>query len=118
MESILILNALMVNEGVRKPADIFIKNGRIETIGGSLSGKRADTVIDAGGSLLLPGMIDCHVHCREPGLTHKGDLHTETRAAVAGGITSIMEMPNTRPPTVTHALLEEKFAIAAAIREI
>jgi len=113
MESILILNALMVNEGVRKPADIFIKNGRIETIGGSLSGKRADTVIDAGGSLLLPGMIDCHVHCREPGLTHKGDLHTETRAAVAGGITSIMEMPNTRPPTVTHALLEEKFAIAA-----
>ncbi len=114
MQTTLITNAKLVNEGSCRPADVFIKGGRIEKIDSSLTDQPADRIIDAKGKALLPGMIDCHVHCREPGLERKADLHSETRAAVAGGVTSIMEMPNTRPAAVTNAILEEKFALAAA----
>lgn len=113
METILITNANLVNEGSAKPSDVFIKNGRIEKIDSSLTNQVADTLIDAEGKALLPGMIDCHVHCREPGLEQKADLHSETCAAVAGGITSIMEMPNTKPAAITNAIIEDKFALAA-----
>ncbi len=112
MTSILITNALTVNEGRSSHQDLLIRGGRIEAIGGDLSGKGTDRVIDAGGRALLPGMIDDQVHFREPGLTHKGDIRSESRAAVAGGITSYMEMPNTSPPTITIDLLEEKHRIA------
>ena len=113
MQTILITNANLVNEGSSQPADVFIKGGRIEKIASSLTDQPADTVIDAAGKALLPGMIDCHVHCRDPGLEQKADLHSETRAAVAGGVTSIMEMPNTKPAAITNAILEDKFALAA-----
>ncbi len=113
MQTILITNALLVNEGSRSPSDVFIKGGRIEKIAPALANQPADTVIDAKGKALLPGMIDCHVHCRDPGLEQKADLHSETRAAVAGGITSIMEMPNTQPAATTNEILEQKFAIGA-----
>jgi dihydroorotase len=112
MQTILITNANLVNEGSTTPSDVLIKNGRIEKIAPSLS-CAADQVIDAQGKALLPGMIDCHVHCREPGLEQKAGLHSETRAAVAGGVTSIMEMPNTKPAAITNAILEDKFALAA-----
>jgi dihydroorotase len=113
MQTILIANAVLVNEGSSQPADVFISNGRIEKIASSLTNQPADTVIDAAGRALLPGMIDCHVHFREPGLEQKADLHSESRAAVAGGVTSIMEMPNTKPAAITNAVLEDKFALAA-----
>lgn len=113
MQTILITNANLVNEGSTQSADVFIKNGRIEKIASSLTNQPADTVIDADGKALLPGMIDCHVHCRDPGLEQKADLHTETRAAVAGGVTSIMEMPNTKPAAITNAIIEDKFSLAA-----
>ncbi|MCF7818662.1 MAG: dihydroorotase [Kiritimatiellales bacterium] len=113
MQTILITNANLVNEGSRRPADVFIKNGRIEKIASSLPNQPADTVIDAQGKALLPGMIDCHVHFREPGLEQKADMHSESAAAVAGGVTSFMEMPNTKPAAVTNAVLEDKFALAA-----
>ena len=96
--SILIKNAQVVNEGLIKEQDLFVKNGRIEEIGSSLQ-KEAKEEIDASGLYLLPGMIDDQVHFREPGLTHKAEIATESRAAVAGGITSFMEMPNTNPVT-------------------
>ena len=111
MDSILIVNALIVNEEKVVEGDVFIKNGRIEKIGSGLSGQRADKVIDAQGKYLIPGLIDDQVHFREPGLTHKGDIYSESRAAVAGGITSFMEMPNTVPNTVTQELLIEKYEI-------
>ena len=113
MQTILITNASLVNEGTARAADLFIKNGRIERIDSSLTDQAADTVIDAKGRALLPGMIDCHVHFREPGLEQKATLHSESRAAAAGGVTSIMEMPNTKPAAITNAILEEKFALAA-----
>jgi len=113
MQTILITNANIVNEGKSFPSDVFIKNGRIEKIASDLSNLDADTMIDAAGKHLLPGMIDCHVHFREPGLEQKADLHSESRAAVAGGVTSIMEMPNTKPAAVTNEILEQKFEIAA-----
>ena len=112
MATLLIANALTVNEGRSSHRDVLVRNGRIDAIGGDLSGKRADRVIDAGGSALLPGMIDDQVHFRQPGLTHKGDIGTESRAAVAGGITSYMEMPNTSPATTTLDRLEKKYRIA------
>jgi dihydroorotase len=112
MQTLLITNANLVNEGQNRPADIFIKNGRIENIASSLS-VDADQVIDAKGKALLPGMIDCHVHFREPGLEGKADMHSESGAAVAGGVTSYMEMPNTKPAAITNAVLEDKFALAA-----
>src|SRR6478735_707109 len=113
MKSILITNANIVNEGKVFTADVFIDNQRIEAIGPNLSSRKANTVIDAKGNYLIPGAIDDQVHFREPGLTHKGTIFSESRAAVAGGVTSFMEMPNTNPPTFTQQLLEDKFQIAA-----
>ena len=111
MNSILIVNAKIVNEGKIIEGDLFIRNGKIEKVGSDLSRLGAEKVIDANGNYLLPGLIDDQVHFREPGLTHKGDIYTESRAAVAGGITSFMEMPNTVPNTITQKLLSEKYEI-------
>ena len=107
-----IVNAQIVNEHSKKFGDIRIKNHRIENISSSLKGISNEIVYDANGKLLLPGMIDAHVHFREPGLIEKGCLYSESRAAVSGGITSIMEMPNTKPAAITNKILEEKFEIA------
>jgi dihydroorotase len=107
-----ITNATLINEGQRFSADVLIKNQRIEKIAPHIDGDD-DNVLDAKGMLLLPGMIDDQVHFREPGLTHKGDLFTESRAAVAGGITSFMEMPNTNPTATTRERLAEKYGLAA-----
>lgn len=109
----LIQNAVMVNEGRRFEGDLRIRAGRIDLIGAGLSARPDEQLVDARGRWLLPGMIDDQVHFREPGLTHKGDIGSESRAAVAGGITSFMEMPNTRPPALSIESLESKFAIAA-----
>lgn len=113
MNSTLILNANIVNEGKVVEGDVLIKGRFIEAVGKDLSSKLADRVIDAKGMYLLPGAIDDQVHFREPGLTHKATILTEARAAVAGGVTSFMEMPNTLPPTFTLALLEDKYRIAS-----
>ncbi len=113
MKSTLILNACVVNEGEQRTCDVLIKDGRIEAIANDLKHETADRVIDATGLHLLPGMIDDQVHFREPGLTHKGDIASESAAAVAGGITSYMEMPNVSPPTLNMDELEKKFARAA-----
>jgi len=115
MSSLLIVNAQVVNEGRRLEADVLIEGGRIAAIGGDLQGREAERVVDAGSLLLLPGMIDDQVHFREPGLTHKADLTSESRAAVAGGITSFMEMPNCKPPTLSLEALEAKHARAAQV---
>ena len=111
--SILIINAKVVNEGQIKMADVFIRNQIIEKIGGDLRHLKAKRVIDAGGKYLLPGLIDDQVHFREPGLTHKATIGSEARAAVAGGVTSFMEMPNTVPNALTQNLLADKYQIAA-----
>lgn len=110
--SILIKNAQIVNRGKISSGDVLIKKGRIERVAGTID-ENADTVIDATGKFLLPGIIDDQVHFREPGLTHKSDLYTEPRAAVRGGVTSFMEMPNTKPPAITQELLQDKYDIAA-----
>ncbi|PKK36927.1 dihydroorotase [Siphonobacter sp. SORGH_AS_0500] len=114
MNSILLLNTRLVNEGQIREADVFIKDGFIEKIGSGLSGLSADQVIDAQGKYLLPGVIDDQVHFREPGLTHKATIRSEARAAVSGGVTSFMEMPNTVPNALTQELLADKYAIAKA----
>lgn len=113
MSSILILNANIVNEGKVFQGDVLIRGQYIEKIGKDLQSSSADKVIDAKGQYLLPGVIDDQVHFREPGLTHKATIFSESRAAVAGGVTSFMEMPNTVPPTFTQKLLEEKYQIAS-----
>jgi dihydroorotase len=113
MHTILILNARIVNEGQITQADVYIKDGFIAKIAADLSSQQADKVIDARGRYLLPGAIDDQVHFREPGLTHKATIASESRAAVAGGITSFMEMPNTVPNTLTQALLQDKYDIAS-----
>ena len=111
---ILIKNAKIVNEGKTIEGDILVEGDIIKEIDSSISVKSADiTVIDAEGNYVLPGMIDDQVHFREPGLTHKANIETESKAALAGGITSFIEMPNTNPQTTTVEKLEEKFAIAA-----
>jgi dihydroorotase len=110
---LLIKNARLVNEGRIRDGDLLVREGRIARIDDSITADAATEVMDAGGAWLLPGMIDDQVHFREPGLTHKGGIWSESRAAVAGGITSYMEMPNTLPPTVTLEALEAKYAIAA-----
>ena len=115
MATLLIRNAQLVNEGKIYFADVFIKHGIIEKIDTNGIRMDADTVIDAHGLLLMPGVIDDQVHFREPGLTHKGDLYTESRAAVAGGVTSFMEMPNTVPSATTIELLEQKYSRAAQV---
>jgi dihydroorotase len=112
-DTTLIKNARMVNEGRIRDGDLLIKGGRIERIEDSIRAADTARVIDAAGAWLLPGMIDDQVHFREPGLTHKAGIWSESRAAVAGGITSFMEMPNTQPATVTLEALEDKYRIAA-----
>ena len=114
MTRTLILNARLVNEGRQSEADLRIgQNGRIEQIAPQLAPRQGETVIDADGRWLLPGMIDDQVHFREPGLTHKGDVATESAAAVAGGLTSFMDMPNTNPPTLDASALQAKYDAAA-----
>jgi dihydroorotase len=114
MNRILIKNAKIVNEGSIFEGDVLIENDLIVEISDSISLKTSDCkVIDAEGSYLMPGAIDDQVHFREPGLTHKGDIESESRAAVAGGITSFIEQPNTVPNAVTQEILEDKYVIAA-----
>lgn len=108
---LLIKNAQIINEGTIKAGDILVKDGLIDKIGTDLSDPTAK-VIDANGTHLMPGVIDDQVHFREPGLTHKACIETEARAAVAGGTTSFMEMPNTVPNTLNKSLLEDKYEIA------
>lgn len=112
MYDILIRNARIVNKGLVREGDVLIRNGRIEKIGASIQ-MEAKTALDANGRFLIPGIIDDQVHFREPGLTHKANIGSESRAAVAGGVTSFMEMPNVNPPSVTQTLLEEKYQIAS-----
>jgi len=113
-KSILIKNARIVNEGIIFNGDVLIENQFIKEISESISAKNGDTqVIDAENKFLLPGMIDDQVHFREPGLTHKANIATESKAAIAGGITSFIEMPNTVPQATTIVKLEDKFKIAA-----
>src|SRR5688572_3803269 len=109
----LIKHATIVNEGTRRIADLRIRRGRIDAIG-NLAAREGEAVFDAAGRLLLPGVIDDQVHFREPGLEHKATIATESRAAVAGGVTTFMDMPNTRPPAVTHEALADQYARAAA----
>ncbi|QPJ62513.1 MAG: dihydroorotase [Candidatus Nitronauta litoralis] len=113
MGATLIKHARVVNEGQIKETDLRISDHKIEKIETDIKGKQSDQIIEANGCYLLPGMIDDQVHFREPGLTHKGTIASESRAAVAGGITSYMEMPNVIPPTTTIEALEQKYAIAA-----
>lgn len=114
METILIKQATIVNEGKQFVADVLLKNGRIEKIASNIESSASMCEINAEGLHLLPGVIDDQVHFREPGLTHKANIYSESRAAVAGGVTSFMEMPNTNPPTLTQDLLEQKYAIGAS----
>jgi dihydroorotase len=114
MQIYLIKNIQIVNEGSVKTADVLIKNGRIEEINSQISRINSDVIeINGEGKYLLPGAIDDQVHFREPGLTHKATIYTESKAAVTGGVTSFMEMPNTIPPAFTQELLEEKYTIAS-----
>jgi dihydroorotase len=112
MKKILIKGALVVNEGETQSLDVRIENGKITSLRPVLSLQEDETLVDASGKYLLPGLIDDQVHFREPGLTHKACIKTESRAAVAGGITSFIEMPNTNPQTTTIKALEDKFATA------
>ncbi|WP_017903022.1 dihydroorotase [Pseudomonas asplenii] len=114
MTSLLIRNARVVNEGREFDADVRVINGRIDTIAAEIGNARADVEIDADGDWLLPGMIDDQVHFRDPGAPTKGSIHSESRAAVAGGITSYMDMPNTRPATLTLDALADKKRRAAS----
>lgn len=113
MQRMIIKNGTIFNEGKRFVADILIENNRITTIEPNIEALPNTQVIDATGKWILPGVIDDQVHFREPGLTHKGSIATESRAAIAGGVTSFIEQPNTVPNAVTQELLEEKYQIAA-----
>ncbi|MGQ2982892.1 dihydroorotase [Flavobacterium sp.] len=113
MNRILIKNAKIVNEGAIFEGDLLIEDKFIKEIAESISAKPDVKVIDAEGNFLIPGAIDDQVHFREPGLTHKGNIESESRAAVAGGITSFIEQPNTVPNAITQELLEDKYKIAA-----
>jgi len=110
---ILIKNDKIVNENQIFESDLLIEKDLISKISKNISEEGADKIIDASGKYLLPGIIDDQVHFREPGLTHKGDLESESRAAIAGGVTSFIEQPNTVPNAVTQELLEEKYQIAS-----
>ena len=112
MPTILIINGTLINEGQIFESDVYVKDGLIDQIGKDLSHLNSDQVIDAAGQHIMPGLIDDQVHFREPGLTHKAEIYTESRAAVAGGITSFMEMPNTVPNALTQELLQDKYDIA------
>ena len=107
---ILIKGATIVNEGKIFSSDLLIEDERIKKIAENIE-EDVDKVINAKGKYLIPGVIDDQVHFREPGLTHKASIYTESKAAISGGITSFMEMPNTNPPTLTQDLLENKFKI-------
>ncbi len=109
----IIKNATLVNEGKSFVSDLLVRNGRIEKIASNISLKYKAITIDAEGKYLLPGVIDDQVHFREPGLTQKANIYTEAKAAVAGGVTSFMEMPNTKPTATTQERLEEKYQIAS-----
>ena len=109
---ILIKNAKIVNEGVICKSDLLIRNQHIEKIETCID-QKVDKIINAEGLYLIPGVIDDQVHFREPGLTHKANIYTESKAAIAGGTTSFMEMPNTKPQALTQDLLEDKFKIAS-----
>ena len=113
MTELLIQNARMVNEGREFSGDLRIKGDRIDAIAPYLFAKHGEKVLNANGRLLLPGVIDAQVHFREPGMEHKGNLVTEPAAAVAGGVTSFLDMPNTKPPALDAATLEDKYRRAA-----
>ncbi|MEM9209016.1 MAG: amidohydrolase family protein, partial [Pseudomonadota bacterium] len=113
MNKLFITNARLVNEGAIADADVLVVGERIEHVGAGLPVPEGATVIDADGRYLLPGMIDDQVHFREPGLTNKGDMATESAAAAAGGITSFMDMPNVNPQTTTREELAAKYELAA-----
>ncbi|MBK7221117.1 MAG: dihydroorotase [Saprospiraceae bacterium] len=111
MERLVIKNGLIVNNGQITEGDLLIEDNRITKVGGIIESNAKE--IDAEGRWVMPGIIDDQVHFREPGLTHKADIFSESKAAVAGGVTSFMEMPNTQPAAVTRSLLEDKYNIAA-----
>src|SRR5688572_8685332 len=113
MENYLIKNIVVVDEGKSQAKDVLIRNGRIEKISDIINSQSAVREINGEGKHLLPGAIDDQVHFREPGLTHKATIYTESKAAVAGGVTSFMEMPNTIPPVFTQELLEDKYSKAS-----
>lgn len=113
MKDLLITNARLINGGRIADADVLIRGERIERVASGIRATGNVDVLDAAGRYLLPGMIDDQVHFREPGLTHKGDVESESAAAVAGGITSFMDMPNVVPQTTTRAALDERYARAA-----
>ena len=113
MKSILIKNRTIVNEGSVFKSDILIENGRISKISDNIDSNVDCEVFDATNKVILPGVIDDQVHFREPGLTHKGNINSESRAAIAGGTTSFIEQPNTVPNAVTQEILEEKYSIAS-----
>ncbi len=113
MSNILIKNARLVNEGKTIEGDILIKGDRIEKIASSISAPENSEVVDVKGKMVIPGIIDDQVHFREPGLTHKEDIATGSRSAAAGGVTSYMEMPNTKPTATTQELLQKKYEVAA-----
>ncbi|MGB5352571.1 MAG: amidohydrolase family protein, partial [Woeseia sp.] len=113
MKKLLIKNALLVNEGTTREGDLLVSGERIEKIAASIEANDTMNVLDAQGHYLIPGMIDDQVHFREPGLTVKGDLATESAAAAAGGITSFMDMPNVNPQTTTREALAAKYELAA-----
>lgn len=112
METVLIKNATIVNEGKQTQGDVLIRDGRIGKIGGNIDTPSRAREINAEGLHLLPGCIDDQVHFRDPGLKHKATIETESMAAVAGGVTSFMEMPNTRPAALTQTILEDKYRVA------
>jgi len=112
MHTYIIKDTCIVNEGNKIYGDILLKEGRIEKIAASIQTKEKSVEINGQGQFVLPGVIDDQVHFRERGLTHKANIYTEAKAAVAGGVTSFMEMPNTNPPAFTQALLEDKYHIA------
>src|ERR1700709_2183501 len=108
MQTYLIKNISIVNEGRTIAGDVLIKNGRIEKVAANIQPAMLVNELNGEGLHLLPGAIDDQVHFREPGLTHKATIYTEAKAAIAGGVTTFMEMPNTVPPALTQELLEEK----------
>src|SRR5690606_17488799 len=110
---LLLTNARVVNEGRIDEADVLIAEDRIERIGPGTAPAGAE-VVDLAGAYLLPGVIDDQVHFRDPGLTHKATIASESRAAIAGGVTSFLDMPNTSPPATDRQAIERKHAIAAA----
>lgn len=118
MAKILIKGATIVNEGTIRKADVLIAKGIVEKIENEIQAPPHCEIINAEGLHMLPGMIDDQVHFREPGLTHKANIETESRAALAGGVTSFMEMPNTIPNTLTQELLEEKYQRAAEVSRV